>query len=226
MEVRLFEASNGACPYLENHEWYCYLFRAGQLEGGVYEALISNGFRRNGDFFYKNSCRNCKQCISLRIPVNQFLPSRSQKRVWRKNQDLRITHAPVTFDEESYNLYQSYSQNRHQSTTTREEYCQFLIHSAVETIMMRYYLADKLVGVGWLDLLPDSISSVYFAFDPELLTRSLGVFSIMKEIEFCREHQKSYLHLGFWVKENQAMKYKSNYQPHQLLNNNEWVGPD
>ena len=109
MEVRLFEANNGACPYLESFEWYCYLFRSNQLDGEIYEALINNGFRRNGDYFYKNSCRNCNQCISLRLPVNQFVLSHSQKRVLRKNQDLRITFSPVAFDEESYKLYQKYS---------------------------------------------------------------------------------------------------------------------
>lgn len=222
MEIRLFEASNGPCPYLDDLEWVCYLFQANHLDGAFYEMLINKGFRRNGKFFYKNNCHNCKACVSIRVIVDQFKPSRSQKRVWRKNRDIWVTQSVASYEEEDYALYQKYTMDRHNTLTTREEYRQFLINSAVDTIMMRYYFESKLIGIGWVDILPRSLSSVYYAFDPDYSDRSLGVFSVMKEVELCRELDKEHLHLGFWVKNNNAMKYKSQYNPHQLLIDNEW----
>ena len=91
--------------------------------------------------------------------------------------------------------------------------------------MMEYRLQGVLVGVGWLDLLANSVSSVYFAFDPTHDRRSLGTFSIMKEIELCRELGLPHLHLGFWVENCQAMSYKNRFQPYQLLVNGRWVSP-
>ncbi|MCP4296021.1 MAG: arginyltransferase [Proteobacteria bacterium] len=223
MEIRLFEADNGECPYLQNKQWICHLLHSCYLGSENYEMLINQGFRRNGMHFYRNNCHNCTQCISLRVPVNSFSPSRSQKRVWRKNQDLQVQSARVSFDEECYQLYLRYSQIKHNQLTTREEYKQFLIDTAVDTIMMKYYLNDQLLAVSWVDLLPNSMSSVYFAFDPNFSKRSLGIFSILKEIEICQLSHKKFLHLGFWIEGNQKMNYKGDFEPHQILVENRWI---
>lgn len=223
MEIELFEANNGNCPYLENRLWCSYTFRAETLEDSVYESLISVGFRRSGKYFYKNNCSGCEACVSIRLRVASFVRSSSQKRVWRKNQDLSVTWHPARFDEESYQLYRQYSLDKHGSIASERNYRDFLIDSAVDTIMMRYYLKAKLVAIGWVDLLSASLSSVYFAYDTEMSKRSLGVFSILKEIELAEQLNKTFLHLGFWVDNCQSMSYKDQYRPHELLINGKWV---
>jgi leucyl-tRNA---protein transferase len=226
MEVQVFEASNGACPYLENREWVTYMFRVDEIKSSVYEKLIDNGFRRSGHFFYRNKCPNCEACISIRIKVPEFSLSRSQKRIWKKNQDLKIVRRPVEFEQEGFDLYRRYCIWKHQSETSEENYRDFLIATAVDTFMMRYYLGEILVGIGWVDLLENSLSSVYFAFSPDYAKRSLGVYSALKEIEWAAEMGKPFLHMGFWVKECQAMAYKTQFKPYQLLGNGLWLEGD
>lgn len=226
MEVQVFEASNGDCPYLDDLEWVSYMFRVDSIKNSVYEKLLDNGFRRSGHFFYKNKCPNCNACISIRIRIDQFSMSRSQRRIWRKNQDLRIVSHPVVFDDEGFDLYRRYCRWKHQSETSEENYRDFLIASAVDTIMMRYYDGDTLAGIGWVDLLDDSLSSVYFAFSQDYAKRSLGIFSVLKEIELARELSRPYLHMGFWVAECQAMSYKTQFKPYQFLQNGAWQDPE
>jgi len=223
MEVQVFEASNGACPYLDNLEWISYMFRTDAIKPAIYEKLIDNGFRRSGHFFYKNRCPNCDACISIRIRADEFSPSRSQKRVWRRNQDLRIVSHPVFFEEEGFDLYYRYCLWKHGSETNAHNYQDFLISSAVETVMMRYYDGNRLVGLGWVDILENSLSSVYFAFNPDFAGRSPGVFSVLKEIELCGKMNKPYLHLGFWVEKCPAMSYKTQFKPYQLLRDGTWL---
>lgn len=223
MEVQVFEASNGDCPYLDNLEWVSYMFRVDLIKPAVYEKLIDNGFRRSGHFFYKNKCPNCEACISIRIQIADFKMTRSQKRIWKKNQDIRIVQQPVAFEDEGYKLYKRYSEWKHQSQTTEENYRDFLIASAVDTVMMRYYDGDKLAGLGWVDILENSLSSVYFAFSPDYAKRSLGIYSALKEVELSREMGKQYLHMGFWVENCQAMSYKTQFKPYQLLKNGIWL---
>jgi len=222
MEIKVFESSNGDCPYLNNLEWISYMFRVDELQGRVYEQLIDKGFRRSGHFFYKNKCPNCTECISVRLQVAAFKMSRSQKRVWKKNRDLRVVQHPVEFEREGFNLYHRYSQWKHQSETSEENYRDFLIATAVTTIMMRFYDDKVLAGIGWVDLLENSLSSVYFAFSPDYAKRSLGIYSALKEIELAQQMKKSYLHLGFWVRDCQSMSYKTQFKPFQLLKDGTW----
>lgn len=226
MELEIFEANNGNCPYLDARQWYSYTFKSEKLESNVYESLLAQGFRRSGKFFYKNNCPGCAECVAIRLAVRDFQMSKSQRRTWKKNQDLSVSWHPVKFDHESYELYQRYSVQKHGTDTTEKNYWDFLVNSAVETIMMRYYLGNKLVGVGWLDVLPRSLSSVYFAYDLEYSKRRLGVFSVLKEIELAKELHLSYLHLGFWVSDCEAMNYKFQFKPHELLINDIWVNPE
>lgn len=226
MNLTLYRATNGPCPYLESREWIVHVFQSPILEGEIYEHLLNYGFRRSGTSFYQNHCPNCNECVSLRIPVADFKPTKSQRRILKKNQDLKITREKVSFQQEDFELYQKYCNTRHEKEEQQYvgDYKQFLINSPVETQMMRYYFQEKLIGVAWLDLLPESISSVYFAFDPQYSNRSLGNFSILKEIELCKELSREWYHLGFWVRGSQKMSYKAQFHPYQrLVSQGEWA---
>ena len=44
----------------------------------------------------------------------------------------------------------------------------------------QFYIDGKLIAVGVLDILPHSVSSVYFYYDPEYSFLSLGVYSALR----------------------------------------------
>lgn len=213
--------SQGQCSYSPERESLAYAFSVENMPSEVYEAIISRGFRRCGVSFYRNLCLNCRSCIPIRVDVQKFKPSKSQRRVLRKNQDVRITRHPVSFDHKGFLLYRKYCAQRHDSVKDEDDYIQFLIESPVPTEMMRYYVEGHLIGIGWTDILPNSLSSVYFAFDPDHSFRRPGVFSLLKELELCRTLQKRWLQLGFWIEDNHKMSYKNQYKPCQILVNDD-----
>jgi len=226
MEIPLFEANNGSCPYIKGKEWLSYLTHADQLDEYVYEALINKGFRRSGNIFYQNQCDDCTACIPIRLISGHFSPSKSQRKILRKNQDVSFEVKPATFDPEAFAVYKAFTEERYNTTVTADEFQQFLVRSAVDTQMMTYFdRQGKMLAVGWLDILQDSISSVYFAFDPAESKRSLGTYSVMQELELCKKLDKEHLHLGFWVADCQSMVYKSRFYPHQLLVDGQWSPP-
>jgi len=226
MEQRflLYQHNNGACPYLEGKEWVSHAFYAEMLNPLLYEQLISKGFRRSGTVFYQNHCPGCTHCKPIVVDVQRFSPSPSQRRVLRKNRDIAITRNPVSFEKGDFVLYRTYIEHRHPSSSvpTPESYINFLIESPVPTEIMRYYRGDHLVGLAWIDLLPHSLSSVYFAFDPAYSSRSLGTYSILRQIALAQELRKEWLQLGFWVKESRKMSYKSHFKPCYILVEGEW----
>ncbi len=212
------------CPYLCGQVWIFRGFDADALEPAQYDELLSQGFRRSGTTVYHQYCPRCSACLPLRINTQLFAPSTSQRRVLRKNQDVTYTLAPAAFDPEDFALYRRYVDTRHPSHNSPDDasYQEFLIHSPVASELMRYYIADRLVGVGWIDTQPNSLSSVYFAFDPDESDRSLGTFSILQQIALARSLGKQWVYLGFWVEHSQKMSYKNKFSPCQILQNGNW----
>ena len=224
MRVSLYEMDHGQCPYLENRKWITHSFSSAEADPRMYENLLSHGWRRSGRTYYQNHCPGCASCIPIRVPAEDFLPSKSQRRVMRRNEDVRFTVAPSVFDRETYELYCRYVESRHNAAdaTTELEFEHFLADSPQKTQVMRYFADGRLIGAGWIDVLPDGVSSVYFAFDPRESGRSLGTFSMTQEIVYARSLGKKWLYLGFYVPGSRKMAYKANFKPHQLLVNGAW----
>jgi arginine-tRNA-protein transferase len=220
---------NGKCPYLEDRQWSSFylldLQRADMesidLDDAAFSRLLSVGFRRTGRAFYTPSCKDCRECVSIRVPVRTFEPTPDQKRAWRKNPDVRLEVNVPTYSAEKLSMYKRFLEARYPTTTgqptTEASYHSFFVQGFGNTREFDYYLGDRLVGVGIVDLVPDAASSVYFYFDPDLGSRSLGTYSALREIEYCKETGRDYLYLGFRVAGCKAMAYKSNYRPHELL---------
>lgn len=225
MKVTVYETDNGPCPYLENRRWVTHTFAVPSMPGETYGEMINAGWRRSGTFFYQNHCPGCNACQPIRVPVGEFKPSKSQRRVLRRNEDVEIENVPNVFDREVFDLYSLYQEERHGRDETSGEsgFKRFLCDSAVITMQMHYRLGERLVGVGWVDELADGLSSVYFVFDPGEYRRSLGTYSVLMEIARAKELGMRWHHLGFYVKDSRKMSYKASFYPHELLINGKWV---
>ncbi|MCL2645151.1 MAG: arginyl-transferase family protein, partial [Betaproteobacteria bacterium] len=134
--------------------------------------LVQHGFRRSGTFIYRPHCDECRACVPVRLPVERFIPDRSQRRAMRHHVGLAAhTRSPV-FSEEHFLLYQRYLRGRHpkggMDEDSREQYQQFLLQSPVETSFVEFREGGNLRMVCVVDKLVDGLSSVYTFFDPLL----------------------------------------------------------
>ena len=223
--IKIFRTDNGPCPYLEKRNWQNISFQINKLPPDGYSSLLNQGFRRSGLTIYHPDCSNCQECIPIRIDVFNFKKNKGQRRTWRKNNDLRIEHNAVEFRREDFALYNRYQHEWHNTDIPVEkgEYLDFLIYTPVTTEILRYYLGNKLIGVGWVDRLPELLSSVYFVFDPDYVSRRMGVFSLLYELDYARSLEIRWLYLGYWVESSAKMQYKSDFKPAELLNGSKWI---
>lgn len=76
--------------------------------------------------------------------------------------------------------------------------------------------AGRLLALGFLDILPAGLSSVYFAWEPEAQKRSLGSFSIIAETRLAASMGLGWYYLGFWVPGARRMDYKADFSPFEL----------
>ena len=74
-----------------------------------------------------------------------------------------------------------------------------------------------LLAVSVVDISREALSSVYHYFDPQAGKRSLGVYSVLAEVEWCQQTQRPYYYLGYWIEGCKTMEYKAQYRPHELL---------
>lgn len=208
------------CPYLEACSSVSRGFRCGELPGAAYQKLLDAGFRRSGRVFYQPACPGCRACVPLRVPVGRFRASRSQRRVWKRNCDLRVSFGRPELTEERRALYARYMAARHdrEEVGTREDLEDFLYRSPTDTVEMLYRDGEgRLLAVGVCDVTPLCLSSVYFFFDPEESRRGLGTFGSLVEIRAAASMGLRHYYLGFWIRGCRKMEYKARFRPHELL---------
>lgn len=224
---RLPMSSWFSCPYLEErparHQAFFWHDDQGRMDPGLYQNLMDSHFRRSGRMFYRPQCGACTSCIPIRIDTRSFEPSSSQKRVRKRNADVRVRWAPPALDRQRIELYQRYVQHRHGSQSSADDLESFLYDSPTETIEGTYWLGDRLIAAGICDLTTQALSTVYFYFEPEESRRSLGTFSALIEIETALRLDRPYYYLGYWVPGCRKMEYKAALGEHELLIGEEWT---
>jgi arginine-tRNA-protein transferase len=209
-----------ACPYLPGLQARNEGFAAVQMPADLYRVLMDRGFRRSGRLIYRPACATCSACRQLRVPTGDFVATRSQRRIQRKNRDVTVTSEedpePTA---EKWDLFRSYLEFKHDGKMLDDygSFVDFLYESPVPVREFSLFIGGDLVGVSIVDVCPQALSSVYMYFSPEFQARSLGTFSILWEIEYCRRKAIPYYYLGYYVPGAPTMSYKGRFRPHEVL---------
>lgn len=216
-----------ACSYLPNKLACSEVITPDYpIDTQTYGKLIQAGFRRSGHYTYRPSCTHCHACRSVRINVENFTLRRSQRRAWKRHQHLIATPHTLHYKPDHYMLYQRYQAKRHtgggMDHDCLEQYQNFLLQSHVNSKLIEFHDEDRLRMISIVDVLPDGFSSVYTFYDADVANASFGTYNILWQIEQCRQLGLAYLYLGYWIKENQKMRYKANFQSLEILLDGQW----
>ncbi len=190
----------------------------------TYTSLLERGWRRFGRIFFRPMCSPCTECRSLRVDVERFRPNRSMRRTLVRNRDLRVGLRRASVSDQHLELYDRYHDDMaerrgwsEKSITLLSYYRTFVEGRNDFGHEMLFFDGDRPVAVALVDLLPRAISAVYCFYEPELRSRSLGVYSVLRQIELARDRGVPHLYLGYLIEGNQSMRYKSRYRPHEIL---------
>ena len=226
------------CPYLAGkEERKVFTHLVGERAGELNDLLTQGGFRRSQSIAYRPACDACRACISVRVLVDEFRPSRNMRRVLDRNSDIiGEMHTPAPTSEQ-YSVFRGYLDSRHRdggmADMTVLDYAMMIEDSHVTTRLIEYRRrtpnsgftgrGGELVAVALTDVLGDGLSMVYSFFDPDERTRSLGTFAILDHIVRARHMGLPYLYLGYWVQSSRKMDYKGRFLPQERLMPSGWL---
>ncbi len=222
-------SSSFTCNYLpeEKERLLIYYDEEGKRPASpqLYGALLTAGFRRSGEQIYRPHCESCQRCESLRIAINEFKLSKSQKRIRNKNQHLTVTISQQETDC-FYPLYEAYINGKHRDggmfPPSKEQFNFFIHNQWQQPLYICVYDDQQLIAVAVTDEQPDSLSALYTFYDPKHEHLSLGTFSILAQLDVAARLNKRHLYLGYYIENCQKMRYKKNFLPHERFIDGQW----
>ena len=227
-DLKVYTTYPHSCSYLKDQQaTTLFIDPRQEVDQKLYSSLSLLGFRRSGNNIYRPHCAQCNACVPSRLPVGEFQPSRSQKRTLRRNRDLSVEQTDDIKDDQCYDLYRRYIEQRHADgdmfPPDRQQYESFLNDAWDCTRYFRFYQENRLIAVAVVDVMVDGLSAIYTFFEPEEEQRSLGTYAVLWQIEQAREMGLAYLYLGYWIQNCQKMSYKADYKPLELFIDGCWA---
>jgi arginine-tRNA-protein transferase len=200
----------------------------------AHDDLVRAGYRRSHTLAYKPACQGCDACVPVRIPVADFLPSRSLRRVWRRNADLGVSETAARATTEQFALFTRYQRWRHadggMAVMDFDDYRSMVEETPVDTMVVEFRDPDqRLVAASLTDRVADGLSGVYKFFDPDQRRRSAGSYIVLWHVERARALALPYVYLGYWIADCSKMSYKARFRPIEALGPGGWRrlgGPD
>ncbi|MEM6941436.1 MAG: arginyltransferase [Pseudomonadota bacterium] len=217
------------CPYLDGRmERKLFTALQGENATELNDSLSAQGFRRSQNVLYRPSCADCASCLSARIDVAAFKPTKSQRRTLKRNAHLVRRATSPWATEEQYDLFRSYLDHRHADGGMADmdvfEFAAMIEETPIRSRVIEYTNrdTDELVGVCLTDVLNDGVSMVYSFYQPDRPKDGLGNFMILDHIDIARGAGYPYVYLGYWVPGSQKMGYKAKFSGLEIYLGGAW----
>jgi len=213
-----------ACAYLPNRQTRMFYRYIPNATKSLASELIKRGWRRFGNSYFHPICHGCNECKNIRIDVENFKPTKSQKRAIKKNRytTIYIQKPTLTYEHvELYNRYHKFKESKsgwtYNETDLQTYYEEFVLGAHDFGKEVLYFVENRLAGVDLIDILDDGISAIYFFYDPEFERLSLGIYSLLIQIELAKNLGLKWIYLGYWVRGCASFAYKTKFKPYQML---------
>jgi arginine-tRNA-protein transferase len=222
------------CPYLPGRmERKLFTALQGEQAQKLNDSLSKQGFRRSQNVLYRPSCAECSACLSARIRVADFTPSRTQKRILKRAEGLRRNATSPWATEDQFSLFRRYLDNRHADGGMADmdifEFAAMIEETPIKSRVIEYTAASKhgektrsLAAVCLTDVFDDGLSMVYSFYDPDLTPLSLGTYVILDHVAIAREAGLPYVYLGYWVPGSRKMGYKAGFSALEIYKSGSW----
>ena len=212
------------CAYLPDKKTRMFYRYIPNATKELASALIKRGWRRFGNSYFHPICHGCRECKNIRIDVENFKPTKSQRRAIKKNRDTHvyIQSPSLTLEHvELYNRFHKFKAKKsgwkYHEMDLQTYYEEFVVGAHDFGKEVLYIKNGEIIGVDLIDILDDGISSIYFFYDPEYEKLSLGIYSLLVQIDLAKRLGLKWIYLGYWVDGCASFAYKTKFKPFEML---------
>jgi leucyl-tRNA---protein transferase len=214
--VRLEDSPSTTVPVLNEY------FHADHVPPALMDRALAAGWRHFGSYFFRYSRNGANHVLPLRVRLEEFEFSTSQKRVRKRNANLECVIRDALINAEKHELFKlhtvRFSENIPDSILT------FLDPEPARVCVTKeicLYKDGRLIGAHFLDVGETSTSSVYSIYDPSESKHSLGIDLILRSIAYSLELGKRLYYPGYAYREPSAYDYKKKLSALEVF---DWVG--
>ena len=221
------------CAYLPGQiEQLLFTWASKKTDPELYDCLSVIGFRRSRMVLYRPTCPRCSACLSARVRVDDFSPSKSQRKTIRRNAKLERKISQPRPDDEMFQLFKRYMSARHgdggMANMGVQDFKRMADDSPTRTRIMKYFERSEvgpektLVAAAITDILRDGLSMLYSFYDPDRTKNSLGTYMILDSIDIAKENGFKHVYLGYWVPGSKKMDYKRKFGSLEIFVDRIW----
>ncbi len=196
------------------------------------DAYLSKGWYRMGQsiftthFLYFN--HQVYSAIWIRLGLEGYKYRKSSRKLMRRNEknfQVKIRQGAISAEKEV--LFQKYRNHfsGHLSNNLRDYLLDGEDYNIYNTLETAVYDEGKLVAFSFFDIGVQSAASIMGVYDPEYQKCSLGFYTMLMEIAFCREHKLKYYYPGYIVPGYSKFDYKLRIGQVEYLelSTNRWI---
>ncbi len=193
-------------------------FHASRVSPRQLDLLLENGWRHFGAYFFRYNLgfyeNEIRLVQPLRVRLSEFSVSKSQRRILKRNNDLQIVARPIKITAETEVLFQRHKQRFKNSAP--DSIYDFLDENAADTpceaLEICVYDGKKLLAASFFDVADASVSGIYAIFAPEEAARSLGIFTMLLEIDFAVKSGRNFYYSGYAYAGKSFYDYKKRFR--------------
>ena len=183
---------------------------------------LTAGWRPTGQALYNSDYLRTDTdalygCLQLRIPLADFTFKKRHRKLLRRNAALfRTEVGPATLPTPAHlevnRLYREKHAEKSQENLGYHVVGEQLARR-LDTWETRVYLRDRLVAFSYFDRGKDCLYAKTGIYDPAFADYSLGVYTMLLELQFAVDNGFLYYHPGYYAPAYPAFNYKLGFGP-------------
>lgn len=186
-----------------------------QIDGHELDDYLERGWYRMGQSIFTTHFICFEQdlfpAIWIRLDVPQHTFTKSQRKLLRRCADrFTIRFADLDLTDEKEALYDRYKKHfkGYIAYSLRDNLYDGGHVNAYNSKEVTIYDGDRLVGFSCFDVGRDSAASIVGIYDPDYQALSIGYYTMLLEVEYCRQHGIRHYYPGYVVPGYKRFDYK------------------